>query len=57
MGNLVKELMIKLGVKHRHSTPYYAQWNVLVEKVNDMSVKSFPSILRTRHSTEISTST
>ena len=22
-GDLVKELMIKLGVKHRHSTPYY----------------------------------
>ena len=22
-GDLVKELMVNLGVKHRHSTPYY----------------------------------
>ena len=38
-GDLVKELMIKLGVKHRHSTPYYPQCNGLVEKVNGMICK------------------
>ena len=38
-GDLVKELMIKLGVKHRHSTPYYPQCNGLVEKVNGMIYK------------------
>ena len=31
--------MIKLGVKHRHSTPYYPQCNGLVEKVNGMICK------------------
>ena len=35
-GDLVKELMIKLGINHRHSTPYYLQCNGLVEKVNGM---------------------
>ena len=38
-GDLVKELMVKLGVKHRHSTPYYPQCNGLVEKVNGMICK------------------
>ena len=38
-GDLVKELMIKLGFKHRHSTPYYPQCNGLVEKVNGMICK------------------
>ena len=38
-GDLVKELMIKLGVKNRHSTPYYPQCNGLVEKVNGMICK------------------
>ena len=38
-GDLVKELMIKLGVKHRHSTPYYPQCNGLVKKVNGMICK------------------
>ena len=38
-GDLVKELMIKLGVKHRHSTPYYPQCNGLVEKVNGVIYK------------------
>ena len=38
-GDLVKELMIKLGVKHRHSTLYYPQCNGLVEKVNGMIYK------------------
>ena len=38
-GDLVKELMIKLGVKHRHYTPYYPQCNGLVEKVNGMICK------------------
>ena len=38
-GDLVKELMVKLGVKHRHSTPYYPQCNGLVEKVNEMICK------------------
>ena len=31
--------MVKLGVKHRHSTPYYPQCNGLVEKVNGMICK------------------
>ena len=39
LGDLVKELMVKLGVKHRHSTPYYPQCNGLVEKVNGMICK------------------
>ena len=38
-GDLVKELVEKLGVKHRHSTPYYPQCNGLVEKVNGMICK------------------
>ena len=38
-GDLVKELMIKLGVKHRHSTQYYPQCNGVVEKVNGMIYK------------------
>ena len=32
-GDLVKELMIKLGFKHKHSTPSYPQCNGLVEKI------------------------
>ena len=35
-GDLVKKLMIKSGLNHRHSTPYYPQCNGLVEKVNGM---------------------
>ena len=35
-GELVKELMTKLGIKQRHSSPYYPQCNGLVEKVNGM---------------------
>ena len=31
--------MIKLGVKHRHSTPYYPQCNGLVETINGMICK------------------
>ena len=31
--------MEKLGIVHRHSTPYYPQFNGLVEKVNGMIVK------------------
>ena len=38
-ANLVMELMIKLGIKHRHSTPYYPQCNGLVEKINGMICK------------------
>ena len=38
-GDLVNELMIKLSIKHRHSTPYYPQCNGLVEKVNGMICK------------------
>ena len=38
-GDLVKELMGKLGVKYRHSTPYYPQCNGLVEKINGMICK------------------
>ncbi|MCO5558171.1 hypothetical protein L7F22_011749 [Adiantum nelumboides] len=34
-GDLVGELMKKLKIKRRHSTPYYPQCNGLVEKVND----------------------
>ncbi|MCO5593825.1 hypothetical protein L7F22_047843 [Adiantum nelumboides] len=33
-GDLVGELMKKLGIERRHSTPYYPQCNGLVEKVN-----------------------
>ena len=35
-GDLVGELMEKLGISRRHSTPYYPQCNGLVEKVNGM---------------------
>ena len=38
-GDLVKELMTKLGIKQRHSSPYYPQCNVLVENVNGMICK------------------
>ena len=38
-GDLVRELMKKLGIARRHSTPYYPQCNGLVEKVNGMIVK------------------
>ncbi|MCO5601050.1 hypothetical protein L7F22_055167 [Adiantum nelumboides] len=38
-GDLVGELMEKLGIKRRHSTPYYPQCNGLVEKVNGMICK------------------
>ena len=38
-GDLVKELMTKLGIKQRHSSPYYPQCNGLVEKVNGMICK------------------
>ncbi|MCO5582409.1 hypothetical protein L7F22_036303 [Adiantum nelumboides] len=35
-GDLVGELMKKLGIERRHSTPYYPQCNGLVGKVNGM---------------------
>ena len=38
-GDLVGELMEKLGIAHRHSTPYYPQCNSLVEKLNGMIVR------------------
>ena len=31
--------MQKLGIKHKHSTPYYPQCNGLAEKVNGMICK------------------
>ncbi|MCO5563117.1 hypothetical protein L7F22_016753 [Adiantum nelumboides] len=39
IGDLVGELMEKLKIKRRHSTPYYPQCNGLVEKVNGMICK------------------
>ncbi|MCO5567616.1 hypothetical protein L7F22_021310 [Adiantum nelumboides] len=38
-GDLVGELMKKLQIKRRHSTPYHPQCNGLVEKVNGMICK------------------
>ena len=39
-SDLVKELMSKLGIKQRHSSPYYyPQCNGLVEKINGMICK------------------
>ena len=38
-GDLVGELIKNLGIKRRHSTPYYPQCNGLVEKVNGMICK------------------
>ena len=38
-GDLMGELMEKLGIACRHSTPYYLQCNGLVEKVNGIIVK------------------
>ncbi|MCO5591164.1 hypothetical protein L7F22_045145 [Adiantum nelumboides] len=38
-GDLVGELMKKLKIKRRHSTPYYSQCNGLVKKVNGMICK------------------
>ena len=38
-GDLVRELMEKLGIARRHSTPYYPQCNGLVEKVNGMILR------------------
>ena len=38
-GDLVKELMIKLSIKLKHSTPFYPQCNGLVEKINGMICK------------------
>ncbi|MCO5606290.1 hypothetical protein L7F22_060477 [Adiantum nelumboides] len=38
-GDLVGELMKKLGIERRHFTPYYPQCNGLVEKINGMICK------------------
>ncbi|MCO5598922.1 hypothetical protein L7F22_053021 [Adiantum nelumboides] len=38
-GDLVGELMKKLGIERKHSTPYYPECNGLVEKVNGMICK------------------
>ncbi|MCO5605369.1 hypothetical protein L7F22_059552 [Adiantum nelumboides] len=38
-GDIVGELMKKLEIKRKHSTPYYPQCNGLVEKVNGMICK------------------
>ncbi|MCO5612825.1 hypothetical protein L7F22_067096 [Adiantum nelumboides] len=38
-GDLVVDLMKKLGIERKHSTPYYPQCNGLVEKVNGMICK------------------
>ncbi|MCO5603242.1 hypothetical protein L7F22_057390 [Adiantum nelumboides] len=38
-GDLVGELMKKLGIERRHYTPYYPQCNGLVEKINGMICK------------------
>ena len=38
-GDLVKELMTKLGIQQRHSSPYYPQCNGLIEKINGMICK------------------
>ena len=38
-GDLVGELMEKLGIARQHSTPYYPQCNGLVEKVNGIIVR------------------
>ncbi|MCO5598280.1 hypothetical protein L7F22_052372 [Adiantum nelumboides] len=38
-GDLVGELMKKMGIKRRHSSPYYPQCNGSVEKVNGMICK------------------
>ena len=38
-GDIVGELMRKLGITHHHSIPYHPQCNDLVEKVNGMIVK------------------
>ncbi|MCO5552206.1 hypothetical protein L7F22_005718 [Adiantum nelumboides] len=38
-GDLVGELMKKLGIERRHSTSYYPQCNGLVEKINGMICK------------------
>lgn len=33
-ADLVNDLMARLNIKHRHSTPYYPQCNGLVERIN-----------------------
>ena len=38
-SDVLKELMRRLNVKHRCSSPYYPQCNGLVEKVNGLLVK------------------
>ncbi|MCO5559447.1 hypothetical protein L7F22_013047 [Adiantum nelumboides] len=38
-GDLVGELMDQLGISRQHSSPYYPQYNGLVEKVNGMICK------------------
>ena len=38
-SDLVKELMRKLEIKQRHSSPYYPQCNGLVKKINGMIYK------------------
>ncbi|MCO5604728.1 hypothetical protein L7F22_058898 [Adiantum nelumboides] len=39
-ADLVGDLMTKLKIKRRHSTPYYPQCNGLVEKVNEVELAS-----------------
>ncbi|MCO5563268.1 hypothetical protein L7F22_016905 [Adiantum nelumboides] len=41
-GDLVGELMKKLGIERRHSTPYYPQCNGLVEKLDrEMAIEHY----------------
>ena len=47
----MKELMLKLDVKHRHSTPYYPQCNELVQKVNGMIYKIISKHIRNKTQT------
>lgn len=38
-GNVLQDLLGRLKVKHRYSSPYYPQCNGLVEKMNGILVK------------------
>ena len=38
-ADLVGELMEKLKIKRHHSSPYYPQCTILVEKINGMICK------------------
>src|SRR5271170_406560 len=45
-NNVIKELMIRFGTKHRFSTPYHPQTNGLVERFNRTLCESIAKLVK-----------